>query len=140
MKINRPVMLRVFLAYSAIGWLVCLAGIFISAKFAAEIMGWFGGVVTDGIMNTPIYNYWFRMASSVFGLIGIFYLVLAFKPAKYANILPLAGLFMVAEGIILLIHGMVLHLPASPWLGDVGFCLVGGVGILLTMNKEGAES
>lgn len=139
LKTKRSIMLRIFLAYSALGWLVCLAGIFISAEFAAEIMSRFGGVASDGIMKTPIYDYWFRMASSVFGLIGVFYLILAVKPAKYANIVPLAGWFMIVEGVILFVYGLILGLPATPWLGDVGFCLSGGLGILFTMSSARCE-
>ena len=134
-KLKSKTMLRVFLIYSAAGWLVCLAGIFISARFASEIMSHFGGVAGDGIMHTPIYNYWFRMASSTFGMIGIFFLLLAWDPAKYANIIPFAGWFMIVEGIILLIHGGILKLPPTPWMGDVGFCIVGGLGILICFAK-----
>ena len=139
MKHKKDTILRIFLIYSSIGWVVCLAGLFISNKFAAELMGWFGGVSADGIMEVPIYAYWFRMASTVFGLIGVGYLLLALKPAKYANVIPIAGWFMVVEGLILLVHGMILGLPITPWLGDVGFCLVGGSGILLTIKKVGKD-
>jgi hypothetical protein len=140
MKITWNKMLRIFLVYSAVGWLVCLAGIFISANFAAEIMHWFGGVATEGIMNVPIYDYWFRMASSVFGMIGLFYLLLAWNPAKFAAVIPYAGWFMIIEGAILLVHGLILGLPPTPWLGDVGFCIVGGAGILVCLRKSNLQN
>jgi len=98
-----------------------------------ELLRFFGGVDASGLGDS-IYDYWFRMASSVCGLVGIAYLVLASNPAKYAVVLPWAGIFMVAEGIVLFVQGILLDLPPTPWLGDVGFCLVGGVGILVAMR------
>jgi len=43
---------------------------------------------------------------------------------------------MITEGIILLVYGLILHLPPSPWLGDVGFCFVSGIGILSTIKNN----
>ena len=127
--------LRIFLLYSAAGWIVCLAGVFVSARTAAEILRYFGGVACDGLMEVPVYDYWFRMACGAFGMIGVFFLLLAARPAKYAAVLPLVGWFMVFEGIVLAVYGATLGLPPTPWMGDVGFCLVGGIGILATMNS-----
>jgi len=132
-KFSKHFWLRLFLGYSALGWGVCLAGVFVSHETMLELLRFFGGVDASGL-GDPIYDYWFRMASSVFGLVGIVYLVLAANPAKYAVALPWAGIFMVAEGIVLFVHGILLDLPPTPWLGDVGFCLVGGVGILVAMR------
>jgi len=75
------------------------------------------------------------MASSVFAFIGVAYLFLTIWPRKFAAILPFSGIFMLTEGIILLVHGLRLHLPPFPFWGDVSFCLVGGIGILLCMGS-----
>lgn len=37
---------------------------------------------------------------------------------------------MIAEGMLLLFHGLRLHLPPFPFYGDTAACLVGGGGIL----------
>ncbi len=135
-RLSKPVLLRLFLVYTAVGWGICTVGIFISTVFGYKMLHFVGGVDTGGLSGDPMYDYWFRMASSVFGLIGIFYFFLALKPEKYAVVMPFAGWFMIIEGVVLLIHGVRLELPPTPWYGDVGFCLVGGLGILLCMNGK----
>jgi len=135
-KLSKPVLLRIFLIYSAIGWGICIVGIFISSDFAFDLLKYFGGIDPVALKADIMYDYWFRMASSAFGLVGIFYLILAIKPEKYAVAIPLAGWFMLIEGIILLIHGLRLGLPSTPLLGDVGFCIVGGLGILFCLEKK----
>lgn len=136
MKVKKIILLRLFLAYSALGWGVCAAGIFISSDFAFELLKYIGGIDPIPLRADPIYDYWFRMASSVFGLVGVVYFLLALQPKRYAVVIPLAGWFMVIEGIILLVHGFLLHLPSTPWMGDVSFCIVGGLGILCCIEKR----
>lgn len=65
-----------------------------------------------------------------FGLVGLWYLMLALWPRKFAAAIRWFGVLMVAEGVILLAHGMRLHLPPFPFYGDVAACFVGGDGIL----------
>ena len=86
-------------------------------------------------MGDPMYDYWLRMASSVFAFIGISYLFLAIWPKRFSAVLPFSGIFMLLEGIILLVHGLRLGLPPVPFWGDTAFCLVGGIGILLCMGS-----
>jgi hypothetical protein len=136
MKLSKKLLLRLFLIYSALGWGICAVGIFISSDFAFELLKYFGGIDPIALKADPMYDYWFRMAASVFALVGLFYLILGIKPKKYAVVIPLAGCFMIIEGIILGVHGYRLGLPSTPWLGDVGFCIVGGIGILCCMDKN----
>ena len=111
-------MLHFFLGYAALGWGICVAGIFAPSKATFELLGYVGGIDPAPLMADPMYDYWLRMASSVFTFIGVAYLLLAIWPKKYAAVLPFAGVFMLAEGIILLIHGLRLHLPETPFSGD----------------------
>ena len=37
---------------------------------------------------------------------------------------------MLAEGVILLVHGVRLHLPPLPFYADTGACFFGGAGIV----------
>ena len=128
-------MLHFFLGYAAIGWGICVAGIFAPSKAAFELLGSVGGIDPAALMADPMYDYWLRMASGAFTFIGVAYLLLAIWPKKYAVVLPLAGLFMLAEGLILLIHGLRLHLPEAPFSGDTSFCFIGGIGILCCMGS-----
>jgi len=42
---------------------------------------------------------------------------------------------MLLEGIVLLVHGLRLGLPPTPFMGDTAFCITGGIGILLCMGS-----
>ena len=80
-------------------------------------------------------DYWLRMASGAFGLVGFLFLLLAIRPVHYANIIPWFGWLMVCEGVILLFHGLRLHLPPFPFYADTAACFIGGIGILGTIRK-----
>lgn len=133
--LSRRTALHFFLAFTALGWGVCIAGVFAPARAAFDLLQCVGGVDPEPMLNDPMYDYWLRMASSVFAFIGLAYLILAIWPRKFAATLPFAGAFMLVEGLILLAHGLRLDLPETPFGGDVAFCLVGGLGILLCMGS-----
>jgi hypothetical protein len=85
-------------------------------------------------------DYWLRMASGAFALVGTGYLMLALNPRKFALVLPWFGWVMVVEGIILFVHGLRLGLPPFPFYGDVSASLVGGIGILLLRKSASVDS
>ena len=88
--------------------------------------------ITDGQVQ-----YWFRMATGAWSIIGFFYLMALLKPQKYSNLISLLAWGTLFEGIVLLIHGLYLNLPLFPFAGDVGFCLIVGGGLLLcTMESR----
>ena len=136
MGLRKKDLLRLFLAYTAIGWGVTIIGVFLPSSSVADVIQYIGGVDASEIMKIPMFDYWFRMAASVFGLIGIFYLILALNSEKYIAVMPLAAFFMLAECAVLFTAGIVLRLQPVPWLGDTLFCFLGGMGILLTMKMK----
>ncbi len=85
-------------------------------------------------------DYWLRMASGAFALVGCWYLVLMFDPQKFAPAIPWFGALMVVEGFILLFHGLRLSLPPFPFYGDTLACFVGGGGILWLSDAATTES
>ena len=135
LTLSRRTALHFFLGFTALGWGICVAGIFAPTSAAFELLEYVGGIDPKPMMADPMYDYWLRMASSVFFFIGIGYLILTIWPRKFAILLPFAGAFMVLEGLILLAHGLRLGLPAVPFSGDTMFCLIGGFGILLCMGS-----
>ena len=80
-------------------------------------------------------DYWLRMAAGVFTGIGIFLVIVAFNPRKFPAALPIIGILLFAEGIILLVHGIRLHLDFIPFYFDTTFCLLTGLGIWLLRNE-----
>jgi uncharacterized BrkB/YihY/UPF0761 family membrane protein len=128
--------LRLFLVISGLTWFAAIAGVFLSWPAANELMR---GLGAEPPPHDPMLDYWLRMASGAFGLIGVWFFLLAARPGRFRVALVWAGGFMVAEGTVLLAHGFRLGLPAFPFYGDVAACLVGGAGILFFRNAAEAE-
>lgn len=128
--------LRFFLLFSAFVWGVAFVGVIVPWSAAEEILE---GLGAGKIPTDPMLDYWLRMASGAFGLVGVLFLVLAIRPARYANIVPWFGWLMICEGVILLTHGLRLGLPPFPFYADASACFVGGIGILAT-SRKGARS
>ena len=125
-------MKRIFLLAGAIGWGVSILGVLLPWNVMDIVLQNMGAV--SPITDVQV-QYWFRMATTAWSIIGFLYLIVLLKPQKYNNLIPLLAWGTVFEGIVLLIHGLYLNLPLFPFAGDVGFCLIVGGGLLLT-NKR----
>jgi hypothetical protein len=131
----RYFLLRLFLIYAALGWGVCLLGVLVPGGMAFDLLAQISGIDASPFKSDPLFDYWLRMAAGAFSMIGAGYLGLAIWPMRFYQVLPFAGGFMVAEGLILAVHGLRLGLGPYPFYGDVAFCLAGGIGILCTMRS-----
>ena len=126
-------MKRIFLSAGAIGWGVSILGVFLPWSVMDIVLQNMGA-------SAPITDlqlqYWFRMATGAWSIIGFLYLIALLKPQKYSNLIPLLAWGTLFEGVILLIHGLYLNLPLFPFAGDVGFCLIVGSGLLLCRKEK----
>jgi hypothetical protein len=120
--------LRLFLGFSALVWGISVVGVFVSWTEADQLLE---GLGAKRIPYDPMLDYWLRMAAGAFALVGVWYLMLAIWPRKFRAAIPWFGWLMVAEGLILLVHGVRLSLPPFPFYGDVSACCLGGGGILV---------
>ena len=125
-------MKRIFLLAGAIGWGVSILGVLLPWSVMDIVLQNMGAA--SPITDLQV-QYWFRMATGAWSIIGVLYLIVLLKPQKYDNLIPLLGWGTLFEGVVLLIHGLYLNLPLFPFAGDVGFCLIVGGGLLLT-NKR----
>ena len=121
-------LLRLFLGFAAFAWGISVVGVFASWSKATE---WLEGLGAKPITYDPMLDYWLRMASGAFALVGCWYLVLMIWPRKFHAAIPFFGAIMIVEGIILLVHGLRLGLSPFPFYGDCSASIVGGLGILL---------
>ncbi len=71
------------------------------------------------------------MAAGAFGIIGVLFLLCAWRPKKYANIIPILAIMNLFEGILLLVYGLILEIALFPFIVDVAIGIVPGAGILL---------
>lgn len=120
-------LLRIALGFGAAVWGAAVFGIFLSWDKAAEALQ---GLGAKPIAYDPMLDYWLRMTSGAFTLIGCGYLVLLWAPQKYRPVIPWAGGLMLVEGVILLVHGLRLSLPTFPFFADTAACLLDGTAIL----------
>lgn len=128
--------LRLLLGIAAFGWLISVLGVVLPWDWA--LVG-LQGLGAPEIAHDPMLDYWMRMAAGAFTGIGIFFLLLALHPERYANLIRPAGMLMVAEGVVLLVHGLRLGLRPFPFVGDTSFCLLIGLGIWL-LHRETSPS
>ncbi len=133
MKTTRKIQ-NLFLAAGAIGWGVSIVGVFLPWRlmdFVLQNMG-ASAPVTDSHLQ-----YWFRMATGAWSVIGFLFLMVLLFPAKYRNLVPLLAVGTLFEGVVLWLWGMFLKLTLFPFAGDVGFCIVVGCGLLFTGTRLG---
>jgi hypothetical protein len=120
-------LLRVLLGAAAFMWGISLCGVFMTWSAAAEALQRLGA---QPIHYDPMLDYWLRMASGAFGLVGCWYLILMIWPRKFSAAIPWFGALMLIEAVILLVHGLRLSLPPFPFYADISACFAMGAGIL----------
>lgn len=125
--------LRILLLGAGLGWGLTIVGAFLPWELATEHLEKFGG--SGKIPNDVMLNYWMRMASGAFGFVGVFFLLAAWRPYEYRNIVPILGYGSLVEAAILLFYGIRFDLPIFPFGPDVAIALIPGVGILLLKTE-----
>lgn len=131
--LNKYRILRLLLLGAGLGWGLTVVGVFLPWEWATDHLEKFGG--SGKIPDDVMLNYWMRMASGAFGFVGVFFLLAAWNPHKYKNILPILAYGSILEGVILLFYGIKLGLPIFPFGPDVAIALIPGLGILLLKSE-----
>ena len=133
MFINKLNILRLILLGAGLGWGLTVVGVFLPWDWATEHLEKFGG--SGSIPNDVMLNYWMRMASGAFGLVGCIFLLAAWNPWKYKTIVPVLAYGSLFEGAILVFYGLKFGLPIFPFALDVAIALIPGMGILLLQGE-----
>jgi hypothetical protein len=120
-------LLGIFLGFAALAWGVSVFGVFLDWSAASDALQ---GLGARPIAYDRMLDYWLRMASGAFALVGCWYFILMMRPIKYRAAIPWFGALMIVEGVILLVHGLRLSLPPFPFYGDTAASIFGGGGIL----------
>ncbi len=129
---ERDEMKKIFLVAGAVGWGISLLGVVLPWKYMNMILQNMGSAVP---VSDPQLQYWFRMATGSWSIVGFFFFMVLLKPEKYGNLIPLLAVVSIFEGVILLIHGLMLNLTLFPFAGDVAFCLIVGSGLIINGEK-----
>ena len=130
-------LLRLSLAASAFAWGVSVVGVFAPWSKAEEMLQ---GLGANPIPHDPMLDYWLRMAAGAFFLFGVLFGALAAFPRRFANVIPIFGWLMIAEGFILAVHGFRLGLKPFPFYADISACFGLGATILLLRKAASGSS
>jgi len=118
---------------------VCAVGCLLSFVFAALpwnfIKGWFNFFGLTPLAMEPMTVYMFRLCLATYGLIGIFFVILAKNPLKYDGMLLLAAYGALLTALFCLVGGIRYGLPLWAYSCDVIFCALAGVLLLIFRKK-----
>ena len=123
--------LRLTLGVNAIGWGISILGAVVPWSELTAFLRAFGA---GKIPADPILEYSLRMAAGAFFMLGFVYGLAAWNPRKYWVLIPFLGSLSILEGIILLVHGLLLGLMPGQFYGDIAFCVIPGI-CTLTLYK-----
>ncbi|PCJ54335.1 MAG: hypothetical protein COA79_21990 [Planctomycetota bacterium] len=98
------------------------------------------GMGASEIVYQPLLDYWLKMASAVFGALGIVFLLPLFNMKKYEVLLPILGFISLFVGIVLIISSCNNSLDSDihiTFIPDIIFCFVTSSCIFysITSNK-----
>jgi hypothetical protein len=98
-------------------------------------------VTDEPLPDVPAFVYAMRVTSATYVAIGIFFLILARDPRRYAAMVPLAGWGAVFVGVTCGLSGLLMHMPAGWFLGDSLVCsLFGALVLVLWQRVRGRDS
>ena len=124
------------LLIAAAGWGISFFFTFASwstAENQLRVMG------AEAIPYQPLLAYWLRMASSVFGCIGIISLLAALKPKSFVGLIWLLGPFHYIVGTVLSIaayQNQLLPKLHPTFIPDITFCFLAGSLIQIPLLYE----
>ncbi|MFC1614107.1 hypothetical protein ACFL5K_02300 [Gemmatimonadota bacterium] len=124
--------LKIVLWICALGCLTAVPLVILPWGIIENIMLCFG---LEPIPDTPAAMYFVRVACGVFGLVGIFFIILARNPLDYGPMLNLCAYGLIVFGLLSLIIGLSLKMSPIVFLGDVIFGIILGILIAILSSK-----
>ena len=124
--------LKVVLWILAIVCLLCFLGVISPWTITSKISSFWGYDIAE--FQGPL-KYAVRAGFGACGLIGIFFLMLAFNPLKYGGMLSLAGFGLLLLGLICLVLGIYYTFSYLVWLIDILFFFIFGILIIYFKGK-----
>lgn len=124
--------LKICLLITGILCLLAVAGLFLPLSAFESITGFFG---IETLPDSPLIMYAIRVVSAMNVGIGVFFIILALNPMKYGVLVPFSGIVSILLGMVCMITGLAVGMPALWFLGDSSSCLVLGVLILVFWQK-----
>jgi hypothetical protein len=82
----------------------------------------------------PINVFMIRLLSALFGMIGIFFIILSQNPLKYGAMLLLAAYGLLCLGVFYFLYGILYGLPISIY-ADIIYVVAAGILILIFRKR-----
>jgi len=120
--------LKICLWIAGILCLLSVVGLFLPLSAFESLAGFFG---IEKLPDSPLFEYAVRLMSATYVGVGVYFIILARDPMKYAVLVPFTGIAAVLLGAVCAITGLAVVMPALWFLGDSLSCLVLGVLILV---------
>lgn len=128
--------LKITLWIAAIGCLVSIPFIALPWSVLEKIILLFG---VGSIPKDPLVMYLLRVSCGIYGLIGIYFVVLAKNPLNYGPMLNIGAYGLVLFGLLSLSVGLGLGLSPKVYTGDSLSGLILGTAIIVFSSKAKKE-
>lgn len=119
--------LKICLWITGILCLLAVFGMFLPISVFESMAKFFG---IESFPDSPLIMYVIRTVSATFIGIGVFFIIMAMNPMKYGVMVPFSGMVAVFIGVVCVITGPAVGMPAPWFLGDFLSCAVPGALIL----------
>ena len=129
--------LKIVLWIAAVGCGISILGVVVPWSWLAGCMAMYG---LGAVPATPLFVYLMRTGCATYGLIGLYFLVLAGNPRAYAPFLKLSIGGLMFVGLVCLVTGLALNMRPPWYLGDVLFCWIIGLLLLVWYPKAQVPS
>ena len=127
------IFLKAALWVAAFGCLVATPFIFLPWHYISSITSFFG---VEPIPSNPIIIYFFRVTCAVFGMIGVYFIILAKNPFRNKPMLLLGAYGLLTFGIVSLIFGIICKIRLITYIGDAFFGILLCIMIIILMRKS----
>ena len=122
---------------------VCAIGFLLSFIFAAlpwrALTAWGNQFGLQMPTAEPYTVFLFRVCLATYGMIGVFFVILARNPLKYGEMLLLAAYGLLLLGVLDLIGSIRYALPFITYIVDVIFCFITGI-LILIFRREAIQA
>jgi len=125
--------LKICLWIAGIGCLLSVFGMFLPVRLFESLAKAFG--IQLVLPDSPLCLYALRVMSATYVGVGVYFVILALNPMKYAVLVPFTGLAAVFLAVICGITGLMVKMPLLWFLGDSLSCLVLGILILVFWRR-----
>ena len=124
--------LKICLWIAGVLCLLSALGMFLPVSAWESIAKAFG---VESLPDSPLFEYMVRLMFATYVGVGVYFVILALRPADYGIMVPFSGLASVILGVVCAIIGFIVQMPVQWFLGDSIPCIVLGALILIFWQK-----